>query len=49
LRHRRTPETLLALYGLVLRPQRHIWRSHDVPWLIEDAAIPSYPEWPPER
>jgi hypothetical protein len=32
-----------------LRPQRHIWRSHDVPWLIEDAAIPSYPEWPPER
>ena len=32
-----------------LRPQRHIWRSHDVPWLIEDAGIPSYPEWPPER
>ena len=19
--------------------QRHIWRSHDVPWLIDDAAI----------
>jgi len=32
-----------------LRPQRHIWRSHDVPWLVDDGAIPSYAEWPPER
>ena len=32
-----------------LRPQRHIWRSHDVAWLVDDVAIPSYPEWPPEK
>jgi len=32
-----------------IRPQRHIWRSHDVPWLVEDGAIPSYPEWPPDK
>ena len=32
-----------------LRPQRHIWRSHDAPWLIEDGVIPSYQAWPPEK
>ncbi|TMH23151.1 MAG: aldehyde-activating protein, partial [Betaproteobacteria bacterium] len=32
-----------------LRPQRHIWRSHDVPWLVDGGMIPSYPEWPPEK
>ncbi|MDO9162081.1 MAG: GFA family protein [Methylococcaceae bacterium] len=26
-------------------PQRHIWKSHDVPWLDYD-NLPSYPEWP---
>jgi ADP-ribosyl-[dinitrogen reductase] hydrolase len=32
-----------------LRPQQHIWRSHDVPWLRYDDAIPSYSEWPPGK
>ena len=31
------------------RPVIHIWRSHDVPWLQDGAAVPSYPEWPPGR
>jgi hypothetical protein len=30
-----------------IRPQRRIWRSHDAPWLFEQAEIPSYPEFPP--
>ena len=30
-----------------LRPQRHIWRSHDVPWLA-DASLPSFEEWAQE-
>ena len=32
-----------------LRPQQHIWRSHDVPWLRYDEAIPSYAEWAPGK
>lgn len=29
-------------------PQRHIWTSHDVPWLAyEDMA--TYPQWQPEH
>lgn len=32
-----------------LRPVFRIWRSHDVPWLNEDAEIPSYAEWQPGR
>ncbi len=27
-----------------LRPRRHIWRSHDVPWLA-DAPLFSFEEW----
>ncbi|MGG4603993.1 GFA family protein [Paenalcaligenes sp. Me131] len=27
------------------RPSAHIWRSHDVAWLQDDAAVQSYPEW----
>jgi Uncharacterized conserved protein len=29
-------------------PERHIWTSHDAPWL-EYEGIPSYQEWPPGR
>jgi ADP-ribosyl-[dinitrogen reductase] hydrolase len=32
-----------------IRPQRSIWRSHDVPWLVDSDIVPSYPEWPPEK
>jgi hypothetical protein len=32
-----------------LRPQRHIWCSQAVPWLVDDGAIPSYAEFPPEK
>lgn len=32
-----------------VRPRMHIWRSHEVPWLIDDAAIASFAEWPPDR
>lgn len=32
-----------------LRPQFHIWRSHDVPWLADDDSMPSYDEWQPDR
>jgi ADP-ribosyl-[dinitrogen reductase] hydrolase len=28
-----------------LQPQSHIWRSHDVPWLVSGDEIPSFPEW----
>lgn len=31
-----------------ITPQRHIWTSHDVPWLHYE-NIPSYPEWQPEQ
>jgi len=31
------------------RPARHIWTSHDRPWLADGAEIPAYPEWNPER
>jgi ADP-ribosyl-[dinitrogen reductase] hydrolase len=27
------------------RPLAHIWRSHDVAWLQDDAEVQSYPEW----
>lgn len=30
------------------RPARHIWVSHDRPWLAQD-GIPAYPEWSPNR
>lgn len=30
-----------------LRPQRHIWRSHEAAWLQDEGNVPSYPEWPP--
>lgn len=29
-------------------PERHIWTSHDVPWLVYE-NLPAYPEWPPGR
>ncbi|HLD68381.1 MAG TPA: GFA family protein [Pseudomonas sp.] len=31
-----------------VRPARHIWVSHDRPWLSQD-GLPAYPEWPPGR
>ncbi|MBB3232624.1 GFA family protein [Halomonas stenophila] len=31
------------------RPALHIWRSHEVPWLAHDEALPSYKAWPPGR
>ncbi|MBS7700053.1 MAG: GFA family protein [Chelatococcus sp.] len=30
-----------------VRPEHHIWTSHDVPWL--DPDCPSFPEWQPGR
>jgi hypothetical protein len=30
------------------KPVMHIWLSHGVPWL-ENEAVPSYQEWPPGR
>ena len=30
-----------------LKPQRHIWRSHDLAWLNYDDSIPSFAENPP--
>lgn len=30
-----------------LAPQRHIWRSHDLAWLVYDESIPSFAEFPP--
>ena len=29
-------------------PQRHIWRSHDTPWLRYE-GLEEFPEWPPDR
>ena len=31
------------------RPTMHIWRSHDVPWLVDDETLASFAEWPPGR
>ena len=31
------------------RPALRIWRSHDVPWLHDEAAFQSYDEWQPGR
>lgn len=31
-----------------VRPARHIWVSHDRPWLAQE-GIPAHAEWPPER
>ncbi|MDN6857073.1 GFA family protein [Pseudomonas sp. CAN2814] len=31
-----------------VRPARHIWTSHDRPWLAQD-GVPAYPEWNPDR
>lgn len=31
-----------------VKPEVHIWISHDVPWL-EGKGIPAYPEWQPDR
>ena len=30
-----------------VKPEAHIWTSHDVEWL-EDEGIPSYEEWQPK-
>ena len=30
-------------------PRRHIWTSHDVPWLADDGDVPRYSEWYPGR
>ena len=32
-----------------IRPQCHIWRAHDVPWLADGPELASYQEWPPTR
>jgi hypothetical protein len=32
-----------------VRPQRHIWRSHDVPWLADEPGMESYPEFAPAK
>jgi len=32
-----------------VRPEMHIWCSHDVSWLRDEEGIPHYPEWPPGR
>jgi hypothetical protein len=32
-----------------VRPKVHIWRAHDVPWLIDDPDARSYDEAPPVR
>ena len=32
-----------------MRPKMHIWTSHDVPWLLDDANVPRYPAWQPGR
>jgi ADP-ribosyl-[dinitrogen reductase] hydrolase len=31
------------------RPQQHIWRSHDVPWLADVPGMDSFPEFRPEE
>jgi ADP-ribosyl-[dinitrogen reductase] hydrolase len=30
-----------------IRPDKHIWTSHDVPWLTDAGDVPHFPEWPP--
>ncbi|MBV7337779.1 GFA family protein [Chloroflexi bacterium TSY] len=30
-------------------PTMHIWRAHDVKWLQDVGAVPSYDEWQPGR
>ena len=30
-----------------VRPTEHIWTSVHAPWLIDEAAVVRYPEWPP--
>ena len=32
-----------------MRPQAHIWCSHDVPWLKDEEGVNHYEEWQPER
>jgi len=32
-----------------VRPEMHIWCSHDVPWLKDEKSVQHYPEWPPGR
>lgn len=32
-----------------VRPQAHIWCSHDVPWLKDEDGVNHYEEWQPER
>ena len=29
------------------RPARHIWTSHDVPWLVDEGEVPRYAEAAP--
>lgn len=31
-----------------VRPEAHIWTSHDITWLTHE-DVPAYPEWPPGR
>ena len=31
------------------RPEVHIWKSHEVPWVAWGDALPSHAEWPPDR
>jgi|SRR5687767_15105906 hypothetical protein len=31
------------------RPSMHIWRSHDVSWLLDQGDTSSHDEWPPGR
>lgn len=33
----------------VQRPARHIWTSHSVPWLTDEAEVPRYSGWEPEH
>ena len=32
-----------------VKPEAHIWCSHDVAWLHDDEGIPFYQEWQPGR
>lgn len=32
-----------------MKPEMHIWCSHDVPWLVDGADIHFYEEWQPDR
>jgi ADP-ribosyl-[dinitrogen reductase] hydrolase len=31
------------------KPTRHIWTSHDAPWLSDPVGVPSYPQRQPGR